>query len=366
MSSEQSLANQSAVKLFAVGDIMLGDSPYCFGHGVGSKIMTHGPVYPFKRVNDFLRDGDLVFGNLEIVISQHDRKVDPFPSIEYRAMPEAVKGLVDCGFDLFNVATNHTMEHGQNALEETLNLLAENNMRSVGVDVLPKKINRFCFVEKKGVRFCFLGYNFRPTQYFIDQPSWPEPNLELIMNDLVVLKEQADYFIVSLHWGDEFITYPSPEQVETGHALIDAGANIILGHHPHIVQGVENYHGGVIAYSLGNFVFDMWQDRLRKSMILECTIRKDAEIEFDIIPVFINRNHQPEILTGPRGEQLRNELSGLSQKIPLTEKEKYQEELKKNLGEFRKEVYKYYLTNLWRYKPKHLIANFKGAISKRL
>lgn len=366
MNSEQSRANQPAVKLFAVGDIMLGDSPYCFGHGVGSAIGTHGPLYPFEQVSEFLREGDLVFGNLEVVISRHDRKVDPFPRLEYRAMPEAVKGLANCGFDLFNVATNHTMEHGQSALEETLDLLAENKMRCVGADVLPKKIKRYCFLEKNGIRFCFLGYNFRPPQYFLDEPSWPEPNLTLIKNDLMGLKSQADYFVVSLHWGDEFITYPSPEQVEIGHALIDAGANIILGHHPHIIQGVENYNGGVIAYSMGNFVFDMWQDRLRKSMILECTFRKDTDIEFDIVPVYINKNHQPEILTGPDGEQLRDELSGLSQQIPLTEKEKYKVELEKNLGKFRREVYKYYLTNLWRYQPKHLLGNFKGAISKRL
>ena len=354
------------ITFHAVGDVMLGDSPQCFGHGVGSRIESHGPLFPFDLVAETLREGDVVFGNLEIVLSRHDRKADRFPAIEYRAQPEAIRGLVACGFDVMNAATNHTMEHGQPALEETLDLLAENGIKSVGVDVLRKNINRYCFLEKNGIRFCFVGYNFRPQQYFIDEPSWPTPDRDLIMKDIDALRDRADCIVVSMHWGDEFITYPSPEQVELGHALIDHGANIVLGHHPHIIQGVERYKGGVIAYSLGNFVFDMWPERLRKSMILKCKISKGKDIDFEIIPVLINRSHQPEILIGEKGDRLREELSGLSEKIQYTEEKKYNLEVTKNTAQFRRDVYKYYLTNVWRYNPRYLFANFMGAMKKRL
>ena len=153
---------------------MMGDAPCCFGHGVGSAIEKHGALFPFEHVSDTLSKGDIVFGNLEIVLSQHNRSTEPFSAIEWRAQPEAVQGLVKCGFDKLNVATNHTMEHGQSALEETLDLLAENDMKYVGVDIPERNITRCCVFEISGIKFCCLGYNFRPQQYFIDPPSWPE------------------------------------------------------------------------------------------------------------------------------------------------------------------------------------------------
>ena len=353
------------VTLLAVGDIMLGDSPTCFGFGVGSVIRKHGPIYPFEHVIEELRKSDLVFGNLEVVISGFCPASDAFSAVQFRARPEAVEGLLEAGFDVLSVATNHTMQHGRAALEETLAILTEHNIRFTGVEIPEKKIYNHCLLEKDGLRFCFLGYNFRPQQYFIDPPLWITPDLDHIKEDIDALRAKADIIVVSLHWGDEFIECPSPHQVELAHELIDHGANIILGHHPHILQGVEKYNGGVIAYSLGNFVFDMWQRRLRRSMILKVTISGSA-VDYDIIPVVINRNHQPQIVRGQKGDDLGTEISNLSDGIRNGTADRYYTELRKNTRRYRREVYVHYLTHLRKYNLKRLGANFLGAIGKRL
>jgi len=360
--------NNKEITLLAVGDIMLGDSPVCYGFGVETAIEKFGPIYPFQHVARELQNGDIVLGNLEVAISAFDKTKDSFDNIQFRGQPQAVLGLAEAGFNILSIATNHAMQHGRKGLEDTIAILKKHNIKFTGVEVPEKQIKNHSFIQVNGYRFCFMGYNFRPQQYFIDPPLWKKPYLELIKRDIDQVQDEVDYLVVSLHWGDEFIDYPSPQQVELAHSLIDHGVNIIIGHHPHILQGVEKYNGGVIAYSLGNFIFDMWQYRLRKSMILKCTISKTLGIDFQIIPVIINKNHQPQIIRGQSGENIKQEIEKLSKKINNgdTNLEYYNIELGKNLRRFRREIYWFYLTHLYKYSKKRLVANFMNAMRKRL
>jgi poly-gamma-glutamate synthesis protein (capsule biosynthesis protein) len=352
--------------ILAVGDIMLGDSPVCYGFGVASLIDKFGPQYPFEYVQDELAAADIVIGNLEVVLSRFDRGKDSFTDIQFRGKPEAAKGLAAAGFDVLSVATNHTMQHGAKALLETLELLRRNNMKYIGVSVPSRKILPFCRVEKYGVNFCFLNYNLRPQQYFVDPPCWKTPDPQSIKNDIDEIRTETDIIVISFHWGDEFIDYPSPEQVRLARSLIDHGADIIIGHHPHILQGVEKYRHGVIAYSLGNFVFDMWQPRLRKSMMLRCTISPSMNIDYEIIPVLINKSHQPQILQGEQRRAGEIEIALLAEKITEEGTDRYYDAVGRNLKKFRREICLFYLTHLFRYRPKDIISNFLGAMKKRL
>lgn len=356
------------IQLMAVGDIMLGDSPMCYGFGVHSKIEKHGPVFPFEHVKEALNSADIAVGNLEVAISSFDDREHSFKQIQYRAQPSAVEGLKAAGFDVLSFATNHTMQHGKEAVGRSVELLHEAGIAVTGLEWPERKIANACIKEAAGRRLGFLNYNFRPQQYFIDPPLWKEPSEELVISEVQRLQKEVDLVIVCLHWGDEFIEYPSPEQVQLGRKIIDNGASIILGHHPHILQGVERYGNGVIAYSLGNFVFDMWQPRLRRSMILSVTIEPNNECRYECIPVYINKQHQPELLRGAeRGAALEyiDELSsGISDDVSTVAK--YRSEVERLTADYRKEVHRYYLSNLYRYKPRLLIGNFINSMRRRL
>lgn len=356
------------VTFMAVGDIMLGDSPVCHGFGVNSMIQKYGPLHPFEHVSMVLREGDIVFGNLEVPVSRFDEKVDSFERVQFRGQPESIKGLVASGFDVVSVCSNHTMQHGKVALVEMVEHLNASGIEFVGVEDDEPNMKNLCILERQGVRFAFLAYNFRPQQYFLDPPSWKTPSLELIKKETHSVADSVDHVIVSLHWGDEFVEYPSPKQVRMAHDLIDHGVTLVVGHHPHIVQGVEQYKDGLIAYSLGNFVFDMWQLRLRETMILRCVISKEGVETYELIPASINSFHQPVILEGADAEHLAEKFQQRKEMITGDQsvETEYAREVEKKTKEFRAEIRSFYLKHLHKYEPKRFIENLVSAVRKRV
>lgn len=346
---------------------MLGDLPQCYGFGVGSKISKFGPDFPFEYCADELNKADILFGNLEVVLSGFDITKDEFAAINLRAQPNTVTGLINAGFDVLSLANNHIMQHGMKALKETLDILTANGIKSTGIKFPDKQITNYCIVERNGISIGFLGYNFRPRQYCFDTPPYVEGKIETIRDDISKLKVKSDIIVVSVHWGDEFIDYPSLEQINLAHRIIDCGADIILGHHPHILQGVEKYKNGVIAYSLGNFIFDMWQKRFRKTMILKLIVSKKGKIDYEIVPVIINSSFQPRIAEGNHSISILEQINSLSQKIyHQLDQDYYNNCLKKEQRRYRSEVYLHYLKHIHRFNPKHLFANFTGAVKRRL
>ena len=355
------------IVLLAVGDIMLGDTPHSYGFGVGSQIKKHGPLFPFEGCAKELRRGDIVFGNLEVVLSRFNSSKDPFDEIVLRAQPESAAGLSAAGFNVLSLANNHIMQHGKTAIEETLDILEARNILSIGMNLPERGVTNSAVVEKGNIRIGFLGYNMRPLQYFKDPPLYVEGNPEAIRRDILSLKGSCDLVVVSLHWGDEFVDHPSAEQVGLARSFIDAGAKVILGHHPHILQGIEKYKGGVIAYSLGNFVFDFWQWRLRDSMILRIEIGKDSGVDFDIIPVRINQKHQPIIIDPKDGSDIKNHVEQISRKIEeAIGGAEYRDIVTKATRDYRRQVYRHYLLNIHRYDPGLLMRNFYGVVKRRI
>ena len=359
---------ERTITLIAVGDIMLGDSPVCFGFGVCSMMKKHGASFPFAHVTSLLKSADMAVGNLEAVASAFDPRHDSFKEIQYRAQPEAIQALADAGFSVVSMATNHTMQHGRAAVEETVGLLKQAGIKFCGLEIPERSITNTCQVEVNGHRFGFLNYNLRPRQYFIDPPLWKQPDRELITSEVSQLRQRVDTVVVCMHWGDEFIAYPSPEQVQLGRAIIDAGARLVIGHHPHILQGVERYGGGIIAYSLGNFVFDLWQPKLRRSMILKTTIATSGDIAAEYIPVMINRRHQPEILTGQAADEAVKYIERLTEQVTydMATMDDYRKEVAANTREYRRDVNRFYLTHLHRYNPRLFFGNLVNSLRRRM
>jgi gamma-polyglutamate biosynthesis protein CapA len=355
------------VRLGAVGDIMLGELPACSGFGVNSAILENGPTFPFDHARTALADCDLLFGNLEVVISRFDRDRDAFESTIFRAQPEAAEGLEAAGFDVLSLATNHIMQHGREAVLETIQLLGERDIGCVGIEDRDLDLVNFLIRAVNGARVGFLAYNFRPPQYFVDLRIDVPGTEQRVEQDIEQCRGSVDWLVVSLHWGDEFVDRPSAEQVRQARRFVDAGADVILGHHPHIVQGVEKYQGRVIAYSLGDFVFDLWQPRLRESTILRMDLEDRSDIGYEIIPVRINRRWQPEVLDGPAAMVAKERLERRASLInPNLSEADYARLVAAQRHRFRREMRWHYLKNLHRFRSRDLLANLKRIVRGRI
>lgn len=350
------LSDPTEVTLMAVGDIMLGDSPICVGHGLTEIINKKGSEFLFGDVSTILNKGDIVFGNLECVLSDIDVDQSDLKSVQLRGAESSVTGLVYAGFNVLSLANNHILEHGENSLLRTKEVLSNCGIYSIGVSESKEKSRESFTLNINNLSVSFLSYCLVKdnTAYCsVDDPSE-------IINDIQKIKDKVDILIVSLHWGDEFVRKPSSKQVQFAHEMIDSGANIILGHHPHVLQGLEAYNNGIVVYSLGNFVFDMRQKKMRESMIFSCRLAKSGVIDYEIIPVLIE-NFKPSILNGPEKDNL---LFQITNEFPTVIPQKmYDQEINKCIKQYRKDLISYLIFNFYKYKPIYLwqifVASFK-------
>lgn len=306
------------IRLAAVGDICLADSPQAVGAGVLSVMKKRGPDYPFRTVKDFLRGHDIVFGNLESTISSDGLVPGKLESEEMRSIPQSAEVLSDAGFTVLNVANNHSLQHGGAAFEETCRLLQNRNIQPIGVAQKPGS-SEICIpriVKCQGVTFGFLGFAFEPDAYFSGDPLYAQGRVEEICRQTRELAKTSDIVIVSCHWGLEFMDRPSALTIQIARRIVDSGARVVLGHHSHVLQGAEDYHGGCIVYSLGNFVFDMlWQERFRKSAIVSFEFSRGG-VSWGYRPVRINSFFQPVFLEDAALRSAVSEIQELCRRAP--------------------------------------------------
>ena len=240
----------------------------------------------FDGVREALSRGDLIFGQLEPCLASGGTPL-PQARLPMRGATEGAAAIARAGFDIISFATNHCMDWGREAFFETLEVLRDNGMSVIGAGKDLAEARKPVFTRLGETRIAFLGYNsILPQDYFAtserpgcaplrgltvyeqiehDQPGTParihsypvEEDLEDIMADVAAAKAQADLVMVSLHWGIHFVPAVIAQyQRIAGHAIIDAGADIILGHHPHILKPIEVYKGRAIVYSMANFALE--------------------------------------------------------------------------------------------------------------
>ena len=287
------------IKLLAVGDISL---------------RTRRDSHPFEKIKAVFKDKDILFGNLETVLSNRGKVVEK--AVVLCTSPDKVGWLKGAGFDILNIANNHIMDLGVEGFNETLDVLTQNNLDFIGCS--NQKFNQsYAVIEVNNTKIGFLGYyegGFNKPQ---NGALINRMNEDKIVKDIGNLKPQCDVIVLSLHWGIENVFYPSPKQIDIAHKLIDNGATIIMGHHPHVIQGIERYKEGLIAYSLGNFQFDpsLSYSPNNQSFILSIELTKEGLDNYEIIPVKIDEAFVPYVpAEGERGE-IRRFLSEISQHI---------------------------------------------------
>ncbi len=267
------LRNKNVFLLF-VGDIM-------FDRGVENSIVKRGEgdfSFVFQNA-EFIKDADISFGNLEGSIS--DKGKDLRNLYSFRFKPSIAETLSNSGFDVLSVANNHIGDWGKDAFEDTLLRLANEGIFAIGGGMNAEDASTVKIIEKNNVKIGFLGFSDVG-------PNWlgatgESSGILIARKDKITsLIQQAiprvDVLVVSFHFGEEYQTMSTARQKELAREAIDAGAKIVVGHHPHVVQEVENYKNGVIAYSLGNFIFDQnFSEETMQGLALEI-ILKDAEI----------------------------------------------------------------------------------------
>jgi len=290
-------AGHEPVCLVAVGDIMLS-------RGVAAASERHGDWgHPLAKVKDILREGDLVFGNLENPVTP-GRKIS-LPEMVLRAGPGTVPALKDAGFNLLSLANNHAMDFGRRGLLDTLQYLDQAGINYAGAGKTQAEAGSAKFLKVKGLKLAFLAFCdpvLAPASYRAPEPDAPgvafrEP--EKIKTAVKNAAEKSDFVVVSLHAGAEYRPEPGHIQVQYARSAIDAGADLVLGHHPHVVQKVEKYRGKYIFYSLGNFIFDqMWSRPTREGLVARFFINQSGITQIEFLPVYINDDCQPQALSG--------------------------------------------------------------------
>lgn len=363
--------SKDIVKVIAVGDIFLGEHPFTLGHGVTTIAKEKGCDFLFSEIKEHLKGGDIVCGNLEGIISPKEKNETGVKSAIFWGEPECADALKSVGFNCLFLANNHTAQHGIDALKRTCQLLDKNNINWTGFNEANPNSPIPAVFQVKGLKIGLLAY-CETQQYNLDTPILSVINIGNIKRDINNLRKNCDIVIVSLHWGDEFIDYPSPRQIQIAHEIIDLGAHLILGHHSHTMQGIERYKHGLIAYSLGSFIKDLWQYKLRESIILKCELSTEGIKGFNIIPIFLNNKWQPEIYSGDAGNKLLKRVKNLSKAIEnltLNEYEsiqsKYTQEVKRLLIKDKIDTALHYLANIFRYDRALLLENIMLMVKRR-
>lgn len=280
-------------RIVAVGDIMLGDSSACVGYGFASRHPRSAAV-AFTATLPILQGADIAFGNLECLLCDGGKGSTRHARDQMRAPPSFAADLREAGFTALSVANNHAMQHGRGAFAETVAHLERAGILCVGLRGSDGWCANPAFTTTaRGARVAILGYSWRPRQYSHEVPPYAEGDADAVIADVRRAGASSDVIIVSLHWGEEFVTVPSEVEVTAARAIIDAGARMVLGHHPHVTRPTERHAGGVICYGLGNFVTDMlWQPALREGAILDCTLVDGAIAGATIRLTWVDRDYR--------------------------------------------------------------------------
>ncbi len=280
--------------LVMVGDIFPGNAKYNEGLGVAARFFPHRGTFWEKKLAPFFEDADIAFANLEAPLVEDSEYA---VAHTFAGCREFARFLANIGINIVSVANNHILEQEEEGFHHTLQFLEDAWVCWVGTQV--GGMSNIKFFQCKGIRIGFAAFNA------IHDIFNPGLVADLQENDVLdcIRKMKisgTDIKVISLHWGNEFVTIPSGAQIRFAHKLIDAGADVIVGHHPHVVQPVERYRHGLIFYSLGNFIFDiLWTRSVRTGVLANVEVTPDGVAGYELVPVYLGDDFMPVRLEGP-------------------------------------------------------------------
>lgn len=296
--------------LFA-GDVM-------FDWGLRETMKRHGFYVPVIKLYNLFEEADFKIVNLETPVSESNIDIDKSKSYVFNARPEELKLLNFLNVNLVSLANNHSMDYGKKGLEETFNNLKKFNISSVGAGLNVLEANKpFNFSNAYGNFEVYAQSAIGETRLFATSNSSGAAYFTL---EKLIALEKADLVnrIAFLHWGIEYRPEPTKTQITQAKSLIDAGFVAVVGHHPHIPQGVQKYKNGIIIYSLGNFIFGSRNPYLNHNLAAMLHFQNNQLVVCELIPIFGKFQKSEHIIQPLEGEEANEfllEIAVLSEKL---------------------------------------------------
>jgi poly-gamma-glutamate capsule biosynthesis protein CapA/YwtB (metallophosphatase superfamily) len=293
----------------AVGDVMLAGR-------WAATIRKNGYETPFRRVAAELKAGDITIANLESPIARGGTEFTG-KKFRFRAEPELAGALKESGINLVTLANNHTMDFGKQALMETIKNLESAAIARIGAGETLAEARKMALYTIKGKRIAFLGYSLtQPVEFFAgrNRPGTAPGFEKFFVEDIRRARQEADHVIVSFHWGTEGRSDIQPYQRTVAHKAIDAGADVIIGHHPHVLRGIERYKTGIVFYSLGNFAFASRGKSADAGLMVRLRFSEGKrEAELLVLDILHRRvGFQPQPVSGEQAARTVERLNTLS------------------------------------------------------
>ncbi len=285
---------QDFVSLLFAGDIYFSDhvlNEYDRSGGIGGVLG--------ESLRQTIAESDIFMANLEFPFSDRGTKVAD-KQFTFRVSPSRVSILQEIGPDIVTVANNHALDYGTDALIDTCDTLDLAGIYHVGAGKNLDEAEQPRFIEKNGIKIGFLGVSrVFPTGDWAAGETHPGMfsayDTAPVINEIQKVKKECDYLVVYIHWGIERNTQPESYQRDMGHQYIDAGADLVVGSHPHVLQGIESYNGKWILYSLGNFVFG---SSIPETMLVKASVDENCETTLSLQPATSSAGYTRELESG--------------------------------------------------------------------
>lgn len=277
----------------ATGDVLLART-------INSRMVkTEDFVFPFVHVRELLSQADIAWVNLETpLVSDCPLR---YVGMRFCGDPRTVAGLVSAGIDVANMANNHAENHNEKGVIETEQILTAAEIAITG-------LSRPVIMFVHGKRVGLLCFNDASPSRWISDASY-----DTVKEQISSIREDVDYLVACFHWGNEYHLSQNTHQRNLAKVAIDAGADVVIGHHPHWLQGVETYKDRPIVYSLGNFVFDQkgggWVD---EGAIAVINFKSDGSLQINFLPVIIENTSTPRFATQEEAEKILRRIASVS------------------------------------------------------
>lgn len=304
------LMEPAELLLTFTGDCILGtDEFFAWDTGFNAYYERYGGEYFLDQVRDIFREDDLTIINMEGTLTEETTRLEK--QFAFKGDPQFVDILTSSSVEAANVANNHSHDYGEQSFLDTVNILEKNNIKTFGYDDT-------AMITVKNIKIGLFGI------YELDDHLARIPQVK---SNIAKLKEEnADIIVAVFHWSNELVTVPDENQVTLAHLAIDEGADVVVGHHPHVVQGIETYKGKTIAYSLGNFCFGgNTHPTEMDTMIFQQKFALDVQkqitdSEINVIPCSVSsetsfNNYQPTVLTGAEAQRVLDLIEERSKAI---------------------------------------------------
>ena len=303
----------------AAGGDVIGD------RDVGTFIDSNGGDAVLAGVAPLLRGSQVAFVNLESPLSNKGAR-NAAKDVTFRGRPALVQGLHTAGIDVVSLANNHALDWGPKALLDTVARLDAAGIAHAGAGADLDAARAPALLRTTSGTVAILAYTLILPEGFAagtDRAgvSPVRGHSERLLADIAAASKRADWVVVSFHWGVEYTGQASREQRALAHDAVDAGADLVLGHHPHVLQGLELYRNKLIAYSLGDFVFDHYSRPTGETVVLEIEMSSAGPPSFRVTPVYLSESHGiPRVVAGTEAHAILHRLKGFSADLglPLT------------------------------------------------